>query len=57
MGPLPYVYPVEIVGLVVAPKQRYVGRPGHDVVVMPDEDRRTTIACSPAGHRGRPLLR
>ena len=43
MEPLPYVYPVEIVGLVVAPKQRYVGRPGHDVVVMPDEDRRTTI--------------
>lgn len=43
MDALPYVYAVEIVGLVVAPVQRYVGRPGHDPVSMPDEDRRTVV--------------
>lgn len=43
MEPLPYAYRVEIVGLVVAPVQRYVGRPGHDPVSMPDEDRRTVV--------------
>jgi MOSC domain-containing protein YiiM len=43
MSELPYVYPVEIVGLVVAPVQRYTGRPGHDPVSMPDEDRRAVV--------------
>lgn len=43
MQALPYVYDVEVVGLVVAPVQRYVGRPGHDAVSMPDEDRRTVV--------------
>ena len=49
MGELPYSYQVEIVGLVVAPVQRYVGRPGHDAVSMPDEDRRTVVRV----HEGR----
>jgi len=40
---LPYVYDVEIVGLVVAPVQRYLGRPGQDPVSMPDEDRRAGV--------------
>jgi MOSC domain-containing protein YiiM len=43
MTALPYVYPVQIVGLVVAPIQRYLGRPGHDPVSMPDEDRRAVV--------------
>jgi len=43
MSELPYVYQVEVVGLVVAPVQRYVGRPGQDLVSMPDEDRRTVV--------------
>ena len=43
MESLPYVYSIEIVGLVVAPEQRYVGRPGRDRVFTPDVDRRTTI--------------
>jgi MOSC domain-containing protein YiiM len=60
---LPYVYDVEVVGLVVAPLQRYVGRPGVDPVAMPDEDRRTEVRvlagrgiegdryCGKAAHR------
>jgi MOSC domain-containing protein YiiM len=43
MSVLPFVYPVELVGLVVAPVQRYLGRPGHDAVSMPDEDRRAVV--------------
>jgi MOSC domain-containing protein YiiM len=49
MEELAYVYQVEVVGLVVAPVQRYVGRPGHDAVSMPDEDRRTVVRV----HEGR----
>jgi MOSC domain-containing protein YiiM len=49
MGELPYSYQVEVVGLVVAPVQRYVGRPGHDLVSMPDEDRRPVVNV----HEGR----
>jgi len=49
MEELAYVYQVEVVGLVVAPVQRYVGRRGHDAVSMPDEDRRTVVRV----HEGR----
>ena len=49
MNALAYVYQVEVVGLVVAPVQRYVGRPGQDPVSMPDEDRRTVVHV----HEGR----